>query len=176
MLFYLHILLELRNLFNGFIFEEYLPYFKLVSFLASSILFVIILYLIIKTNLIGYKIDSWVGTISIDKLHRRRTIRGWQEIQRRMKTGDEAQIKLAIIDADKILDETIKMIGYRGDTMADRLKQLSPAQLSNINSIWEVHKVRNRIVHDMDFSLTEHEAKIAISIYKQAFSELGLID
>ena len=31
----------------------------------------------------------------------------------------------------------LKLAGYQGQTMADRLKQLTPAQLTNIQDVWE---------------------------------------
>ena len=60
--------------------------------------------------------------------------------------------------------------------MADRLKQISPAQLSNINDIWDVHKLRNRLVHDVDFKVAHYEIERAINVYKKSFKEMGLLD
>ena len=60
--------------------------------------------------------------------------------------------------------------------MSDRLKQIVPAQLSNISEIWQAHKIRNRIVHEPDFKLARGEAWMCIEIYKKAFQEFGLID
>ena len=60
--------------------------------------------------------------------------------------------------------------------MADRLKKLTPAQLSNIENVWQVHKIRNRIVHEPDYHLAHADAAYAIDIYRVALKELGLID
>lgn len=168
-------LIDIRNTIGSF-FAVYLPYLKAISFLVSLGLLVLIIWLMSKTKFIAAKVDRWVSDLSTERLYKRRTIKGWQSIQAKLKTGLDAELKLALIDADKLLDETIKMIGYRGETMADRLKQLTPAQLSNIQDIWNVHKFRNRIVHETEFTITKHEAEKNIVVYEKAFKELGLLD
>ncbi|OGY64935.1 MAG: hypothetical protein A3A04_01975 [Candidatus Harrisonbacteria bacterium RIFCSPLOWO2_01_FULL_40_28] len=168
-------LFDIRGFF-GSIWEEYGLYVQFFSLLISLVLFGCALYLVTKTNFITSRVDRWVGTLSTEKLHKRRSLRAWVQIQRRLKSGNEADSKLALIEADKVLDEVIKMIGYRGDTMADRLKQISPAQLSNINDIWDVHKLRNRLVHDVDFKVAHYEIERAINVYKKSFKEMGLLD
>jgi len=109
-------------------------------------------------------------------LSKRRSVKAWKQIKKRFDIGDDSNLKLAIIEADKILDELLKISGYQGETMADRLKQLTTAQLSNINEIWGVHKLRNSIVHEPNFQISRGEAWNAIEIYKKAFKEFGLID
>ena len=171
----LDFLFDIRNFFIDF-FSVYLIYFKLASFLISGILLILIVYLIIKTNFITFGIDKFIGDVSMERLYKRRSIKGWQQIRGRLEKGNEAELKLALIEADKILDEVIKMIGYRGDTMADRLKQITPAELSSIGDIWNVHKLRNRVVHETDFMVTKHDIEKAISIYEKTFKEMGLLD
>ena len=60
--------------------------------------------------------------------------------------------------------------------MSDRLKQLTPAQLSNLDGIWQAHKIRNRIVHEPEYFINAAEAQAAISVYAAAFREFGLIE
>ncbi|OGM91421.1 hypothetical protein A2999_02995 [Candidatus Wolfebacteria bacterium RIFCSPLOWO2_01_FULL_38_11] len=60
--------------------------------------------------------------------------------------------------------------------MAERLKKINFKQLSNIEEIWQAHKIRNRIVHEPDFHIARGEAWMIIEMYKKAFKELGLID
>lgn len=83
--------------------------------------------------------------------------------------------KLAIIEADIILDETLKQQGYAGNSLGERLKSISPNQLSTLNDAWEAHKVRNRIAHDgADFVLTQRVAQETIAQYQRVFAEFGI--
>lgn len=83
--------------------------------------------------------------------------------------------KLAIIEADIILDDALKQYGYEGGSLGERLKSISTSQLSTLNEAWEAHKVRNRIAHEgADFVLTKRIAEDTISRYRRVFSELGI--
>lgn len=168
-------LFSLRAFLEGFL-SSNLGALQFASLLISAVLFSGIVYLIAKLNLVGASMDRLSEVIGRKDLSRRKSIRAWQQVERRMHIGDEAQIKLAVIEADKILDEILKMAGLKGETMADRLKRLNPAQLSNIESVWQVHKMRNRIVHEPDFHVTHAEAEYAVEVYRAALKELGLID
>ena len=83
--------------------------------------------------------------------------------------------KLAIIEADIILDDLLKQRGYGGNSLGERLKSISPNQLASLNDAWEAHKIRNRIAHDgADFILTQRLAQETITRYNLVFTELGL--
>lgn len=83
--------------------------------------------------------------------------------------------KLAIIEADIILDDVLKERGYRGISLGERLKSISPQHLSSLNDAWEAHKIRNRIAHDgADFVLTKRTAQETITRYQRVFTELGV--
>ncbi len=162
--------------FLGDFFASNLGVLQLVSLFVSAALFAGIVYVIAKLHLVGAGMEKLSEVIGKKDLSRRRSVRAWQRVEQRMALGDEAQVKLAVIEADKILDEILKMAGLRGETMADRLKKLTPAQLSNIENVWQVHKIRNRIVHEPDYHLAHADAAYAVDIYRVALKELGLID
>lgn len=168
-------LFALREFLGEFL-SSNLGALQLVSLIISAALFSGIVYLTAKLNLVGMSVDKLSEIIGKKDLSRRKSVKAWQRVEQRMRVGDEAQVKLAVIEADKILDEILKMAGLQGETMADRLKRLNPAQLSNIESVWQVHKMRNRIVHEPDFHVTHAEAEYAVEVYRAALKELGLID
>ncbi len=83
--------------------------------------------------------------------------------------------KLAIIEADIILDDVLKKHGYIGNSLGERLKSISEEQLKSLNDAWEAHKIRNRIAHDgADFILTKRVAQETIVRYQRVFSEFGV--
>jgi hypothetical protein len=82
--------------------------------------------------------------------------------------------KLAIIEADIMLDDLLKQRGFAGASLGERLKSISPTQIGSLNEAWEAHKVRNRIAHDgADFVLTKRMAEDAIARYRRVFNDLG---
>ena len=84
--------------------------------------------------------------------------------------------KLAIIEADIILDEVLKERGYAGSSLGERLRGISSGQLNSLNDAWEAHKIRNRIAHDgADFVLTKRMAEDTINQYRRVFSEFDIV-
>lgn len=83
--------------------------------------------------------------------------------------------KLAIIEADVILDETLKEKGYAGTSLGERLRSISPSQLNSLDDAWTAHKVRNQIAHGgADFVLTKRLAEETINRYRRVFTEFGI--
>ncbi len=83
--------------------------------------------------------------------------------------------KLAIIEADIILDDILKQRGYAGASLGERLKSISTQQLASLDDAWSAHRVRNRIAHDgSDFVLTQRLADETINQYRRVFAEFGI--
>lgn len=75
-------------------------------------------------------------------------------------TNEPMILSSLLIEADKLLDHTMKMRGIRGETMGDRLKNAKSYYDKNAyNNIWEAHKIRNRIAHEQNFQVKPADAK-----------------
>jgi len=105
----------------------------------------------------------------------RKQIHGqWLEILELVKLGKPSNLQKAILSADKLLDFSLKNLRFSGDTMAERLRSAKP-RFSSYNDIWYTHKLRNRIVHDVDDGIQSYEIKKAIKIYEKALKELKVL-
>lgn len=105
-----------------------------------------------------------------------KALRAWERIRARVKRGGDADLRLAVIEADHLLDAILKRIGFAGKTMGERLERVKPWQLANISDIWVAHKMRNRLVHEPGTRITHYEAEIAIATYEKALRALGILD
>lgn len=100
----------------------------------------------------------------------------WDEIQKRSDSENSADWKMAIIEADSLMDEIFQNIGYKGENLGERIKSVEPSDFDNLQNIWEAHKTRNRIAHEGDkFELKKEEAKNTLEKYKKALKELKYI-
>ena len=97
----------------------------------------------------------------------------WQDIIDHIDSDNDSQWKLALIDADKILDNALRDADYDGETIGDRLKRAEElGGFKSLQDAWEAHKVRNRIAHESGFELTKREARRAIELYKTVLQDL----
>jgi hypothetical protein len=79
---------------------------------------------------------------------------------------------LAIIDADKLLDEALRKHRFKGKTMGERLVS-AQRMISDNDAVWYAHKLRNRLVHEPNVRLKKNEARTALAGFRQGLRDLG---
>jgi hypothetical protein len=100
----------------------------------------------------------------------------WEAIRVKLLSDSPSDWRLAIIEADIYLDKLLDQKGFHGDTISEKLKQVTPDKLGSIQMAWEAHKVRNRIAHEgAAFALTMPEARRILSYYEIIFRDFGVI-
>jgi hypothetical protein len=99
----------------------------------------------------------------------------WQDVLNHADSEQPNDWKLAIIEADIILEELLSELGYAGTSVGDKLKS-APASFRTIDQAWRAHNVRNRIAHDgANFELSEVMARETIAQYKMVFDEFDFV-
>lgn len=99
----------------------------------------------------------------------------WLKTQARLETAQEAEYKLAVIEADSMLEEALKRMSFPGATADERLQNLSIAIVANVEEVQQAHALRNNVVHDPNFRLSLDDAKKTLSAFEKAFQSLDLI-
>jgi len=79
-----------------------------------------------------------------------------------------------LIYADRLLDSAMRKLNIRGQTMGERLNN-SEAFVKDLNSVWKAHKLRNKLVHEPDFNVSEKDVKHSLNVYKKALKDLGAL-
>lgn len=96
----------------------------------------------------------------------------WQALQALL--ADKSTWPLAVIDADKLLDEALKRSRYKGKTMGERLVS-AQRDIKNNDDVWFGHKLRNRVVHETNVKLSKRDVKDALIGIRGALKDLGAL-
>lgn len=100
----------------------------------------------------------------------------WQKITEHIESADPPRWRLAIIEADIMLDDLLSGRGYLGDTIGDKLKGVDRGDFLSLDEAWSAHKIRNNIAHEgSDYILTQRQARGAVASYKKVFDEFKYI-
>ncbi len=100
----------------------------------------------------------------------------WESIQKKIKENNPESWRIAIIEADILLDETLADAGYPGQSLGEKLKGANPQSFTTVQDAWDAHKVRNDIAHvGSDFVLTQKRAQDAILRFERVFREFDVI-
>jgi len=98
----------------------------------------------------------------------------WARIEELVKIGQPSQLRQAVIKADNILDFALSRL-TTGTTMGERLKNARSyfKDYAAYQSLWEAHKVRNALVHEVDYEPTHLVVKEAVGKIKRGLQTLG---
>jgi len=108
--------------------------------------------------------------ISVD---RQFALNKWQEIEQLMTLGNSSNFAKAVLEADKLLDHLLKAHRAPGLTMGDRLKSsINKFSREGYQAAWNGHKVRNELVHNSQYEMTDFIARPAIENFRKAIEEL----
>jgi hypothetical protein len=102
----------------------------------------------------------------------RKTEKEWRKIKARLGAEIDSESKLAVIEADKLLNDILARMGFEGTDLSERLEKLTAETLPDIAELKEVHKIHNSIIHDPTYKLSLDEAKRALLIYEKALTDL----
>jgi hypothetical protein len=105
----------------------------------------------------------------------RKAIRArWDEIERLVSSGEHMALKMAVLEADKLLDHALKAMAMSGNTLGERLK-FAAYRYPNIREVWWAHRLRNSLAHEPTFRLEKHTAKRAIKEFERALRMLNVM-
>jgi hypothetical protein len=100
----------------------------------------------------------------------------WDIIQQRASEDAPESWRVAIIEADIMLEETLTNAGYVGQTLGEKLKSANPQSFTTVQDAWDAHKVRNEIAHvGSDFVLTKRVAQETLLKFERVFREFGVL-
>ncbi len=131
------------------------------------VMFVVII--VIGIGLMAIIALSRKGPAGLDKQKYRSK---WLQIETSAGSEPGSQ-QLAILNADKLLDQALKARGFSGETMGDRLKN-ARSSFKNNNAVWAAHKLRNQIAHE-EVTIKPQTVRQALSTFKTALKDLGAL-
>ena len=152
--------------------------FTALSLFISLLLGALVVYCIIRILQIRkHEHTRWdVAQQSAPARDVSRNLLRWRRIVDEVGSETEQNWRLAILEADIMLAELLDSLGYKGETMADKMRQVDRANFNTIDLAWEAHRARNQIAHQgRDVPLDSREARRIIGLYEKIFREFRFI-
>ncbi len=161
--------------------EHIWPKWKIIASLVSGILFIGILNNAWKLRAINlaelaiFNPGVLAGVDTSEEVLETKNTR-WERILSLANSESSSDRKMAVMEADVMLEELLAALGYTGDSVGEILKSIDKNQFSSIDAAWEAHKVRNTLAHSgSEFEITERETKRVIALFEEVFREFGAI-
>ncbi len=152
---------------------------SVITFILSivSIFFItVIIYVLIRRSEMREKKAKKLSRPLTSEIQPAKKNDRWQKVLNHIHSTNPSDWRLAIIEADNILDEMVTLIGYKGDNLGDKLKSVEPSDFLTLQEAWEAHKVRNKIAHEgLNFQMDHREAKRVVAQFEKVFKEFEFI-
>jgi hypothetical protein len=160
----------------GFLADAY-QLAKALFILADVLLIVVFIYALIK----GWKFRPRLEMARV-AARARPTLRSeifkerWERILRSTAGNSPDSLRIAVIEADSLVDDFLKQTGAEGEHMADRLSALNPEEVTTLTRLWRAHRARNDLVHTPGFYLSPEEAAQYLKDYEAFLREMGALN
>ncbi|MFT5280959.1 MAG: hypothetical protein ACI9AR_000401 [Flavobacteriaceae bacterium] len=153
---------------------------KIAATIFCVLLIIFISYLIIRISELKQVQKEMLEVVSYDTVGEAelepRYYRRWQKVLENVHAENESLWRVAIMEADAMLEEMTKDMNIQGDTLGERLRNVDLSDFLSLDHAWEAHKVRNAIAHEGSEMLLSHQkAKNTIKNYEYVFNEFNLI-
>lgn len=100
----------------------------------------------------------------------------WHYILTLIESPNDSDWRVAIIEADSLMEEVLKERGIVGETVSELLEGAKGSGYRSIQDAWDAHLVRNQIAHEgLDFPLSQIEGRRVIKMFQNFFEELRII-
>ena len=101
----------------------------------------------------------------------------WARILEESNSENERTWRLAILEADIMLNELLDVLAYKGETIADKMRGVDRANFNTIDLAWEAHRFRNQIAHEASpHLLNAREVRRVIGLYERVFKEFKFVE
>jgi hypothetical protein len=160
--------------YNSFLQSTFFFYLKIFSAFVSVLLLIDVILLLSKR----VRTDVMIALYGMptSRFKKSKYIPRWEAVMSRLATGSVAGGKIAIIEADKMLDEVLGKLGFSGKNTKEKIENVKSGQLVGIEDLREARGLYHNIMEDPAHEASLEEIKTALSDYERFFRGIELID
>lgn len=151
-------------------------YLKMIATFISMAALVIIVYSFLRISELSSAETKKLGLVLNWSTEKKQKNERWERVEQYMTSLNVSDWKIAILEADNMLDDIIERMGYEGANLGERMKRIEASDFPYLEEAWQAHKMRNTIAHKgTDYALTRSEAEQTINTYHRIFKDLGYL-
>ena len=156
-------------------------FFSVVKFILgiyAVVLLADIILLLIQRGLSGDIRETLLGmNVPAELVTRKSKLRKkWKKIRERIEVGTQESWKIAIIEADEVIDDLLDRMGYLGENMGERLANMTSQQVENVEELKRAHEMKNRIIHEENLELTKEQVGETMRHFENFLHSFGVLN
>src|SRR3989344_7316896 len=97
------------------------------------------------------------------------------EIRLRLQSEDQDDWRMALIEAETLLDEVLRQKGFLGETFDERALVAKTNDGKDIPQIQKAHTIVRFILQDPNYELTNEDARKSLDWFEESLKELKML-
>ncbi|MFA6918332.1 MAG: hypothetical protein WC285_05945 [Candidatus Gracilibacteria bacterium] len=170
----INIFATFRSAFDAFAGSSFFGFIKILAGFVVVILLIADILLLSKRVRGDWK-TAFYGA-KVPDLKKSKYVEKWEGIKRNAQSENVPKTKIAMIEADQMLGETLEKIGYKGKDTGEKIAEVKPGQLIGIEEAAHAHEIFKKIVHNSSYKIGPVEIQAALDGYEKVFRGLELLD
>jgi uncharacterized protein YutE (UPF0331/DUF86 family) len=127
----------------------------------TILLLIVVLFVLVSIN-----------SRKIDRKKRERLVKEVYTLEKSLRSDELAVRRDAIIKLDNLLSKSLQLYFNNDLPCGDNLKKADQLfRKREYNTLWETHKLRNKVVHD-DYAISKEEAQRSFGVYKRSIIKI----
>ncbi len=98
----------------------------------------------------------------------------WDDVLKQANDDNESERKLAIIEADDMINDALSQMGYSGEDLIAKLDGLNKEIIPKIEELKTAHRLKRDLVCDPNKSISKEEAQRVLKDYEETFKDLQI--
>jgi len=159
---------EVFSFFSSDPWQNIVSTLKPISFLAIFIFIYVIIWALRKSPWIDWYLKPDIqeflrgGPYGAEKIAKE----NWKKIEKRIKSEQESDWKLAILEGEEVVSEVLFEMGYQGEDITTQLQRASEVYIPQLKDLLKAGEIYQNIISDPDYALRKEEAEQVIRTFK----------
>jgi len=162
------------SLYHAFFESRFFFYIKLVSAFAIFVLLIADILLLSKRIQADVKVAIYGA--NVPRLKKTEYAKKWESILNHLREGTVSSGKIALVEANKMLDEVLGKVGFKGANLEEKIGMIKPGQIVGISEVTEAHELYKKIIENPAHEVEMGEIKKAVDDYEKVFRGLELLN
>ena len=164
----------LSAVYKSFVSSGFFRFIKIFAGIIIAILLIADILLLAKRIRGDVKV-AFYGA-KVPGLKKSKYTKDWERIKRHLEEKNISRAKVAVIEADRMLSETLEKIGYQGRDVGEKIAAVRPGQLIGLEEAAKSHEVFKKIVKNPELEISVDELRESVAGYEKVFRGLELLD
>lgn len=147
-----------------------------ISFVISAIFFVMAVRLMIRMNYFSEDIRYRWNFLKKTRDDKNRILGIWKKILDLVISRNPDDWKQAALVSDSLLDEVLKIAGYRGNTVEERLSHVDESAVPTISGLRRVRTRVFALLAEAEPHIEQAQIKELLREYRHVFRQLGIME